>query len=118
MKLTIHLHRAACVIQRHYRAKLARRYVSEERARQIAASQMIQRVYRGHGGRFLARKQRLKRQIQQSRHFSERFKSAVGMSGNLSNIKALEENFQIEQSIEEYNRFIKARLKKQTLFGI
>ena len=115
MKLTIHLHRAACVIQRHYRAKLARRYVSEERARQIAASQMIQRVYRGHGGRFLARKQRLKRQIQQSRHFSERFKSAVGMSGNLSNIKALEENFQIEQSIEEYNRFIKARLKKQTL---
>ena len=113
MRLTIHLHRAACVLQRHYRAKLARRYVSEERARQIAASQMIQRVYRGHGGRYLTRKQKLKRQIQLTRHFAERFKSAVGLTGNLSNIKALEENFDLEQRIEEYRRFTKARIKKQ-----
>lgn len=115
MRLTIHLHRAACVLQRHYRAKLARRYVSEERARQIAASQTIQRVYRGHGGRYLSRKQKLKRQIQLTRHFSERFKSAVGLTGNLSNIRALEENFNIEQRIEEYSRFKVARLKKQSL---
>ena len=35
------------------------------------------------------------------------------MTGNLSNIKALEENFDLEQRIEEYRRFTKARIKKQ-----
>jgi hypothetical protein len=114
-RLVIHLHRAAILLQRHWRARLAKRFVSEEKARQIAASQMIERIYRGHIGRFLARKRRLQVQIRRTRHFSERVKSRIGINGNLSNIKAMRENFALDQKVEECQRFVKARSKKQLL---
>ena len=114
-RLVIHLHRAAIMLQRHWRMRAAKRFVSEEKARQIAASLFIERVYRGHIGRMAVRRQKLTLQIRMTRHFSEKFKSSMGLSGALTNIAAMREQFALEQQIEEYKRFANARRRKQVL---
>ena len=112
-RTSIALQRAAIMLQRAYRAKMARDSRDEEMRLEIEATQTIQRVWRGHCGREVARERAWELHLQHLRSFSAKVQRTVGMAPRgQRNERAMRATRDIRLQVEKNKRKIRNRQAK------
>ena len=114
-RTSIHLQRAAIMLQRAYRAKLNRDRRDEMMRAEIEASCMIERVYRGHRGRERSRNRAWELHLAHMSSFSSTVKRNLGVASyaGTRNKQAMREVRRLKLLAKENFRKVRNRKAKR-----
>jgi hypothetical protein len=118
-RTSIALQRAAILIQRAYRRRLANAMRDEMMRKEIHASMEIQRVWRGHGGREESSERRWELHLEHLRSFSAKVQRAVGAApSGQRNQKAMIAVRQLQKRVQANQRMVRNRIAKMRVLEI